>query len=147
MDDDEDFFTRVGGRDNNTFQNASRGDDNVSVTAPLPLEDEEETLLKQLIRHRMNEQHIPDVLPSRREDILSGLLNYLWRQVGEMIYILLSSLNVVRDMSLYSLRSSSCCGLIPRLPRKHTFGLCSLKLKSSRSSWSSDRTFVRGCSR
>ena len=56
MDDGKDFFTRLGSRDNNTFQNrlqnAPRGDDDVSMAAPPPSEeDEEETPFKQLIRH------------------------------------------------------------------------------------------------
>ena len=49
MDDDEDFFTRLGGRDNNTFQNqlqnASRDDDDVSIAAPFPFEEDKETPL------------------------------------------------------------------------------------------------------
>ena len=60
MDDDEDFFTRLGGRDNNTFQNrpwnAPRDGDDDPMAAPPPLEeDEQETSLQWLIRHWMNE--------------------------------------------------------------------------------------------
>ena len=151
MDDDEDFLTRPGGRDNNTSQNrlwnVSRDDDDVSMAAPPPLEeDEEETPLKQLIHYWMNERHVPDV-HLIAEVVLSGLLNHIRRQVGEMIYIFLSSSNAVCDMGFYSLRPSNCRSPIPRLPRKSIFELCSLRLRSSRSSLMSDRAFVRGCSR
>ena len=102
MDDDEDFFTGLGSRDNSTFQNrlrnAPRDDNDVPMAAPPPLEeDEEETPLQQLIRHWMNERHAPDVLPIA-EDVLSGLLDHIRRQVGEMICILLSSSSVVCNM-------------------------------------------------
>ena len=68
------------------------------MIAPPPFEeDEEETPLQQLIRHWMDKQHVPDVLPIS-EDVLSGLLDHIQSQVGEMIYILLSSSIVVCDM-------------------------------------------------
>ena len=88
MDDGEDLFTRLGGRDNNTFQNQLRNaprDDDVPMDAPPPFEeDEEETPLQQLIRHWMNERHVPDVLPIA-EDVLPRLLDRIRRQVGEML--------------------------------------------------------------
>ena len=93
MDDEEDFFTRLGGRGNNTFQNqlwnAPRDDDDAPMDAPPPFEeDEEETPLQQLIRHWMNERHAPDVLPVA-EDVLSGLLDRIRRQVGEILCFLI----------------------------------------------------------
>ena len=102
MDDDEDFFTRLGGRNNNTFQNrlrnAPRDDDDIPMVAPsLFEEDEEETPLQRLVRHWMNERHAPDVLPIP-EDRLSGPLDHTRRQVGEMSASSSSSSNVVCDM-------------------------------------------------
>lgn len=88
-DDDEYFFTRLDHGDN-AFQNRLRSaprdnDDPGDVPMPL-LEDEEqeiETPLQRIIRHWMNERHAPDILPVA-EDVLSGLLDHIRRQVGEI---------------------------------------------------------------
>ena len=54
------------------------------MAAPPPLEeDEQERSLQQVIQHWMNERHTPDVLPIP-EDILSGLLDHIQRQGGEI---------------------------------------------------------------
>ena len=102
MDDDEDFFTRLGGPDNNTFQsrlwNAPGDGDDDPMAAPPPLEeDERERSLQQVIQHWMNERHAPDVLPIP-EDVLSELLDHIRRQVGEMFRLSPSSSNTVCDM-------------------------------------------------
>ena len=83
MGDDDDFFTRLGGRDDtsqNRLRNAPHDNDDVPMAVP-PLfeEDEEETPLEQLIRHWMKERHAPDVLPVA-EDVLSRLLDHIWIQ-------------------------------------------------------------------
>ena len=83
MGDDDDFFTRLGGRDDtsqNRLRNAPHDNDDVPMAVP-PLfeEDEEETPLEQLIRHWMKERHAPDVPPSRRTCSLDFSIIYGYR--------------------------------------------------------------------
>ena len=58
--------------------------------------DEEEPLgtpLERLTRHWMNERHAPDILPAQ-EDLLTYLLDHLWRQVGSFtLYKVIQKLN------------------------------------------------------
>jgi GINS complex subunit 4 len=68
------------------LQNA-RDDDDVLMPGADPdfaflLPDPNETPLQQLVRHWMNERHAPDILPAQ-EDLLSGLLDHIRKQVGE----------------------------------------------------------------
>ena len=59
-------------------------DDFPSATQTLPaflLEDTNETLFQQFIRHWMNERHAPDILPA--QDVLLGrLLDHVKKQVS-----------------------------------------------------------------
>ena len=115
--------------------------------AALPLfeEDEEETPLQQLIRHWMNKWHAPDVLLIA-EDVLSGLLDNVWRQVGEMPCLSLSSSGMVCDVGPLQSETVQLLRSDPLSSEEEHFQIM-LAQRSSGSSLFIDRISVRGCSR
>lgn len=93
-DDDDNFFSRLDSG-NSAFQNRLRnaprdGDDDDDDNIPMPAvppsfeEEQGETPLQQLIRHWINERQAPDILPIA-ENVLSGLLDHIRRQVGKTL--------------------------------------------------------------
>ena len=101
-------------------------------------EDEEETPLQQLIRHWMNEWHAPDVLLIA-EDVLSGFLDHVWRQGGEMPCLSSFSSNVVCDVGPLQFETVQFLRSDPSSSEEEHFRIM-LAQRSSRSGLLSDST-------